>query len=881
MRRWRLGAGLLLSAAIVAASEAVAQPRAGGPRQATAERVAAGAVRVDGTLDEPVWRTAPAVTDFVQAEPDEGAPPTDRMEVRFAYDDNALYVGARMSSSAPVQSPLSRRDDNGQAESIQIELDTYLDRRTAYMFGVTAAGVRLDHYHPRDAEGSRDLEYDPVWQARTVRTADGWTAELWLPFSQLRFNARPEQVFGLNIKRDIPALNEEVYWALVRRTESGWASRFGELRGIEAVEPRARLELLPYTAGSSRVTGDRDPGNPFDDGRNLGGRTGADVKYGVGPNLTLDVAFNPDFGQIEADPAEVNLTVFETIFSERRPFFLEGNDVLTAGTGNYYYSRRIGARPRGPAEGDYVDRPEAATILAASKLTGRLPSGTSLGVLAAVTGGESARTSTAGILDRTRVAPRSGWGVARVIQEVGDQGSTVGAHLTMVHRGMPSDDPLAALLSRNAITAGADTRIRFADQGYEASFNVGITHIDGEPEAITGYQRRNSRLFQRVDLPRPLLDPTRRSLDGGQVTGRINKLSGRHWIWNASFMIESPEFEPSDFGRLNFAGDYTWRAALSYRETAPGGLLRAYAFGPGITHYSYYDRTLGNRYNLSANLSATFRNFWSTRLSVTRYLRGFDAQITRGGPVMGVPRGWGASWSLQNRAGSPTRWNGQAGFQSNELGDYTWRVGTNLSVRPSPSLELSIRPDYRNERGTRATFSGPINRQFLMTLPGGRAETFGKRYVFGFPDRTTLSMQMRVAYTFKPDMTLDVYAEPFAASGRYLAYGETLAPGARELRIYGEGATAITRLEDGSYAVTDGGTSFTLANRDFNVRSFRSNVVLRWEWRPGSTVFVVWQQNRESRQSQGAHVGLGDLFDSLTAVGDNIFAIKMTLWMSL
>ncbi len=183
LRCGRLGAGLLLSAAIVAASEAVAQPRAGGPRQATAERVAAGAVRVDGTLDEPVWQTAPAVTDYVQAEPDEGAPPSDRMEVRFAYDDNALYVGARMSSSAPVQSPLSRRDDNGQAESIQIELDTYLDRRTAYMFGVTAAGVRLDHYHPRDAEGSRDLEYDPVWQARTVRTADGWTTELWLPLS--------------------------------------------------------------------------------------------------------------------------------------------------------------------------------------------------------------------------------------------------------------------------------------------------------------------------------------------------------------------------------------------------------------------------------------------------------------------------------------------------------------------------------------------------------------------------------------------------------------------------------------------------------------------------------------------------------------------------
>lgn len=849
-------------------------------KQARAVRVDDGGVRIDGSLDEAVWRRAPAVTDFVQAEPDEGAPPTDRMEVRFAYDNGALYVGARMFSAAPVQAPLSRRDDGGQAESIQIELDTYFDRRTAYMFGVTAAGVRLDHYHPRDSEGNRDLEYDPVWQARTVRTADGWTAELWLPFSQLRFNERAERVFGLNIKRDIPATNEEVYWALVRRTESGWASRFGELRGIEGVEPRGRLEVLPYVAASSRLTGDRDHDNPFDDGKNLGGRLGADVKVGLGPNLTLDVAFNPDFGQIDADPAEVNLTVFETIFSERRPFFLEGNDVLTAGTGNYYYSRRIGARPSGAASGDFVDRPETATILGAAKLTGRLASGTSIGLLGAVTDQEFARTSTDGVLGSTMVAPRSGWGVARVIQEVGDQGSTVGGHLTMLHRGMAPGDPLAAVLSRNAITAGADTRIRFLDQGYEASFNVGITHIDGEPDAITGFQRRNSHLFQRIDWEDSPFDPDRRALDGAQVTGRISKLSGRHWIWNASFMIESPEFEPSDFGRLNFAGDYTWRAQLTYRETVPGRWFRAYSFGPNLTHYSYFDRTLGNRYNVGVNANVTFLNFWSTSVSATRYLRGLDAQLTRGGPVMGVPLGWGVNWSLRNRAGSQTRFSTRARYQSNELGDYTWRIGAGLSVRPSPSLELSVEPDYRSERGTRATFSGPINRQYLTTLAGGRPGTFGRRYVFGFPDRTTLAMQFRVSYTFKPDMTLDVYAEPFAASGRYLRYGETHLPGERDLRIYGEQGSTIVRQEDGTYSVTDGGDTFVLPNRDFNIRSFRSNVVLRWEWRPGSTLFVVWQQNRDSFESQGSHVGFGDLFESLSAIGDNILAVKTTIWTS-
>ena len=857
-----------------------AQAPAAGPREARAVRVSDGAIRIDGTLDEEVWQTAPPATDFVQAEPNEGAEPTDRMEVRFVYDDSALYVGARMFGTDPVQAPLTRRDDGGQAQSIQIELDTYFDRRTAYMFGVTAAGVRLDHYHPTDDENDSDPEYDPVWQARTVITESGWTAEPWLPFTQLRFSERSERVFGLNIKRNVPSRNEEVYWAPVRRTESGWASRFGELRGIEGVEPRGRLEILPYVSGSSRITGDRDPGDPFDDGKNLGGRVGADLKYGLGSNLTLDVTFNPDFGQIEADPAEVNLTVFETIFSERRPFFLEGNNVLTAGTGNYYYSRRIGARPSGSVSGDYVDRPDTATIFAAAKLTGRLASGTSVGFLGAVTDQEFARTSSDGRLDRTRVAPRSGWGVARVIQEFGDQGSTVGAHLTVVHRGMEPDAPLAAVLSRNATTAGADTQIRFADRAYLASFNVGFTRIDGEADAIAGYQQRNSHLLQRVDLPDIWFDPTRRSIDGVQVTGRLDKIAGRHWLWNTNVMIESPEFEPSDFGRLNFAGDVNVRAQLTYRETLPGRVFRAYSFNASLGEYSYFDGTLGDRYTVGGSSSVTFLNFWSTRVNMSRFFRGLDAQLTRGGPVMGVPLGWSGSWSLRNRAGSQTQWSGDANYQSNELGDNTWGLGASLSVRPSSSLQLSVGPSYSNQNGTRATFSGPINRQYLTTLSGGRPETFGKRYIFGFPDRTTLSMQMRLSYTFKPDMTLDVYAEPFAASGRYLAFGETLVPGARELRVYGEDGTTIVRQADGSYRVTDGDDTFSLPNRDFNVRSFRSNVVLRWEWRPGSTLFVVWQQNRESRVSEGQHVGLGDLFESLTATGDNIFAVKTTLWTS-
>src|SRR5262245_15725976 len=481
-------------------------------KQAHAFQVAPGAIRLDGRLDDEIWRSLEPLVDFLQAEPVENAEPTNRMEVRFAYDDTALWVGARMEGTESVQAPMSRRDNGDQAEYLEIELDTYLDRRTAYMFGVTASGVRLDHFHPSDDEDDIDPQFDPVWQAKTHIDEGGWTAELWLPFSQLRFNDQPERVWGLNIKRWQPNLNEEDYWVVIGRTERGWSSRFGDLIGIQGVQPKQRLELLPYVSSSSRMTGNRDHNNPFDDGTNLAGRVGADMKVGIGSNLTLEATFNPDFGQIEADPAEVNLTVFETIFQERRPFFIEGNNVLEAGTSNYYYSRRIGARPTGAATGDYVEYPDVSTILGAAKLTGRTRHGTSVGFLAALTDKESAHISTKTVRSDIEVAARTAWGVGRLIQQFGSEGSTVGAHMTIVHRGLGAADPLSNTQVRNAFTTGVDTRLRFGGRAYEATGNIGVTVLEGEPAAIERTQRASTHYLQRLDQPHFRLDPTRTTL---------------------------------------------------------------------------------------------------------------------------------------------------------------------------------------------------------------------------------------------------------------------------------------------------------------------------------------------------------------------------------
>jgi uncharacterized protein DUF5916 len=855
-------------------------PRDEVRKQAHAFRVQSGSIRLDGRLDDEVWQAAIPIVDFVQAEPVENAEPTNHMEVRFAYDDTALWVGARMQSSDAVQAPMSRRDAGDQAEYLQVELDTYLDRRTAYMFGVTASGVRLDHFHPSDNEDDTDSQFDPVWEAKTHVDDNGWTAELWLPFSQLRFNDQPERVWGLNIKRWQPNLNEQDYWVVIGRTQRGWSSRFGDLVGIQGVDAKQRLEILPYVSSSSRMTGNRDHNNPFDNGVNLGGRVGTDMKVGIGSNLTLEATFNPDFGQIEADPAEVNLTVFETIFSERRPFFIEGNNVLEAGTSNYYYSRRIGARPTGSATGDYVDYPDVSTILGAAKLTGRTRHGTSVGFLAALTDQEKAHVSVSGLQSDVKVAPQTAWGVGRFIQQFGREGSTIGAHMTMVHRDLDASEPLAKTLVRNAFTTGVDTRLRFGGRTYEASGNLGITVLDGEPAAIERTQRASTHYLQRIDQPNIRLDPTRTTLGGSQIQGSLSKISGRHWLWSSSMMIESPEFDPADFGRLNYAGDYMNSNRLTWRETRPGKIFRSYSLQGGLNNYFYWDTDLGVRKTITSADSFTWKNFWVTNISFSRYLRGLDAQATRGGPSMGIPRGWNLSAGLRNSSGSKTAWSSGWFIRTNEFGNKSWDVNASLSARPSPSVQLSLEPEYLVEKGTNAFFSGPIGPQYLTTLTGGRPETNGRRYVFGLVDRTTLSTQFRFNYTFKPDVTLDVYAEPFAASGHYPGFGELLAGRSRFLRMYGTDGTSITRLADGSYTVTDGAASFSLSNRDFNVRSFRSNVVLRWEWRHGSTLYAVWQQNRASSVPDGAHVGLNDLFGSLSAPGDNIFALKTTVWLS-
>ena len=843
------------------------------PKRASATRVEPGAIAVDGRLSEEIWHTSQPIADFVQKEPTQGAAPTDEMDVRFAYDDRAFYVGARMFSrnAKGIQAPLGRRDIVDQAERILIALDTIHDRRTSVVLGVTAGGVRLDRFHATDNEESFDATYDLVWDAAVTKDDDGWAVEIWIPFAQLRFNPENNLTWGLNVQRFRPSINEEDTWVLIPRTVRAWASRFGDLQGVSDVHATRRVELLPYVAGGATLYPGADDANPFRVGANLTRRVGADVKMGLGPNLTLEATINPDFGQVEADPAEVNLTAFETRFPERRPFFLEGAPLFNVGHPNFYYSRRIGARPVGPATGDYVDYPTNTTILTAAKLTGRLPSKTSLAFLSAATAEESAEVASS-LLPGTQsvpVGPRSYYALGRVLQEFGAASSTAGLLASIVHRDFDDSDPLAALQARNAVAVAGNATLRFRGGQYEFRTAGGGSMVSGTARAMERVQRSSAHFAQRPDRTYSPLDPTLTSLGGWSLQLAFDRLSGRHWLWGMNTKLDSENFETNDLAILNGADGWLTNGNIRWRETQPGKVFRAYSFQiDGQTDTTL--RGLVQAGHARSSMNLTWAKFWTTSASVRRDLPQTSVSLTRGGPLMGRGPGVTAVVVLGNRAGSQTRWTATSILSRNDDGFRQRRMSTLLSVRPGPRWQLSGEPYY--ERVTEP-------QQYVSTLAGGRPETFGSRYVFAFINRSTIATQLRLGLTVKPDINLDVYAEPFAASGRYYGYGELLAPRSRARLLYGTAGTRLVVNADGSQTVAADGAAFTLRNRDFNSLSFRSNVVLRWEWRPGSTLYVVWQQNRSGTEVRGDYVGPRDMLRSLSATGTNFFVVKTTFWL--
>jgi hypothetical protein len=839
---------------------------------------ATGPVTVDGHLDEAAWGGGEPYTRFFQRDPDEGEPASERTELRLLYDDAALYVGARLFDREPalVARRLSRRDEPSDADRFAILLDPRRDRLTGVRFEVSAAGVQRDQVIFNDTW--TDSSWDAVWDSAVTVDAEGWTVEMRIPFSELRFMRGDHQTWGVNALRFIFRKNESDWLALVPKRESGLASRMATLTGLRGVEPRTPLVVVPYAAGSAE-SAPRDAADPFHDGTAWSGSAGVDLRRKIGTGFALDATVNPDFGQVEVDPAVVNLTAFETFFPERRPFFVEGAQIFDSfgrnGPNNYYaynrsepdlfYTRRIGRAPQGTVDAAWADAPRTTTILGAAKLTGKSANGWSVGVLEALTDREEAAFVDGDRRGRQGVEPLTNYFVARAFLDRERAG--FGALVTSVARAL-EDDALAAALARSATVAGLDGYVYLdEDRDWVVAGRVAASRVGGRPEAIEALQLSSARYFQRPDRAAAVLDPDRTSLDGWTGSLDLNRQSGAVRV-NASTWATSPGFDSNDLGFNTRSDRWGGHVAVQLQQPEPDGFtrFRALTFAKSYS-WNFDGDKQADALNLGARLR--FRNYWDLGLDGAYRWRGLDDRQTRGGPSMATGRSWnGGMWGGTDGR-KPVVGRAHAFLFRNEWGSWQWETAASLEMRPSSALSLSVGPSV-----TRAY---RVAQWVASQADAALAPDLGGHYVFAAFDQRELAFSLRLSWIFSPRLSLQMFAQPLLSRADYAGFKELAR--ARSFDFVAYGPDEIQRdPATGEYAVEPGTGTETLsfADPDFSYKSLRVNTVLRWEWRPGSALYAVWTQARENSENPD-DAAVGRSLDRLLASpATNVFEVKAT-----
>ncbi len=888
---FRCRASLAAALMLLLAPPAQSQQADSLPRPSMRAAFRTGTIHIDGRLDEPDWERAEAATDFTQSRPNPGARASQPTVARVVYDRDAIYIGVRLNDAHPdsIASQIARRDATDiYSDWIRIGIDSYLDRRTAFIFAVSPRGVQRDEFRYNDSQN--DELWDAVWASATQVDSAGWSAEVRIPLSQLRFSAGAHGVgkWGIQFGRVLARGQETSVWSPMPPQQPGVVSRYGDLVGLDSLETPQRLEVLPYV--SSQVT--RAPGNsanPFYDPTASTARIGADVRYGLPAGLTLTATVNPDFGQVEVDPAVVNLSAFEVFFPERRPFFLEGVDIFRFGQSvtfndnnpsNFVYTRRIGRAPRRSLDGlgaAYSDVPAQSDIIAATKVSGKTSGGLSLGALGAVTSEERGRFARPdGFQGSAIVEPRTDFLITRLRQDFRQGNSVVGGVLTGVRRDLP-DPALAPLFVQDAVTGGADFEHRWGNRTWAFSGFLSGSRVRGDARAISGLQRSPIRAFQRPDAAHLSLDTTRTSLGGYFGTLSLARTGGEHWLGSVTYEETSPAFEVNDLGFQTRADFRSLSTALKYRETKLGRHLQGYEASVYVTNAANFDGDVIER-RVSLLSSGTLRSFWSYDFWAFVQPETTDDRLLRGGPLTRKP----AEWQVKGGFTTDSRRAiiGKASYEQNRNAAHEWRhtVQLGVEVRPSSAMRVQLKPQFVRQYDVD---------QYVSAVSDPLATaTYGGRWIFGDIDQSELSLETRAEWTFSPRLTLQLWAQPFVASGRFARFKEFAEPGAFAFDVYGRDRGTATRQSgaEGSQVIIDPDAngpapSFAFAEPDFLVRSLRGNAVLRWEYRPGSTLFLVWQQQRaggENRADLGAPADIGSTFRDPAR---NVFLVKLSYWL--
>ena len=841
---------------------------------------------VDGKFDEPAWRTAPVADSFVQRAPNEGRPSSERTEVRILYDDDALYVAASLFDSRPesVFTVLGRRDGGTPSDEFFIALDSYHDQRTAFLFSVTPQGVQSDT--KLWGEWNNDPNWNAVWQSATRRDSAGWYAEFRIPLSQLRFSSGDTSgfVWGINFFRWIARKGEDTNWSLIPRDGPPLVSYYGELRGMRLTRSPRRLELVPYSL--ARVQ--RSPGdfaNPLYRHTDPFATVGADLRFALTSNFTLSATMNPDFGQVEADPSEVNLTGFESFFSEQRPFFVEGSDLLRYDLGSFlsfqetpFYSRRIGRRPQldVPGSARWSSDVSASTILGAAKITGKSASGWSLAAITAMTSEERARfIDSSGGGHAYVVEPATQYAVARLTKDFRSGRSAIGALFTGVHRELTTADA-RDLLRRDAYVGGVEGRHRvLGDQVQLEGFAFG-SYNAGSARAIDEIQRSPLHRFQRPDARYLNYDPTRTSLVGMTAGVSAWKLTGGNWRWGLGSRAYSPGFDMNDVGFQRTSDVIEATGWIGYNQNAPTRFTRNWwLFNNQGYRWNYAgERQLGF---MNLQFGTQLQNFWNVFGRVDHYVPSLSSELLRGGPSIATPGATEAGFTVNGDRRRVVTPGFSARIRREEsTPSRVVNLGPMLTTRIPAQLELSVAPSITWSR----------NAWQYVTSVDAPQDGGATEYVIGDLRQTTALVSLRANYTFSPTLTLQAYAQPFTSAGRYLAFARPRDPRSSRVddRLEWFAPNAVSHESaEGQYVVNSpSGNPGELRFDDptYNTQELLANAVLRWEYRPGSTLFVVWSQHRTADGETLPYALSRDAHRLFAAHPTNVLLVKVSYWMN-
>jgi hypothetical protein len=847
---------------------------------------------IDGLLNEKVWQNT-GYANLVQQDPDQGIKPSQHSEFWVAYDDEAIYFAAKYYDTNPdsIMARLVRRDFiwGDPSDGCVLYLDSYRDKRSGYFFYVSAAGALADGLIENDVKQPNDLTWDAVWEGVPNIDENGWTIEMKIPYSQLRFNEGDEQVWGINVERFISRRFETDMLAYTPRNESGFTSRFPNLVGIEGITPPARIEVLPYVTQKAEYIG-HAPGDPFNTGERYPFGIGLDVRAGLSSGVTLNGTINPDFGQVELDPAIVNLSDVEYSFTEKRPFFTEGVSIYRFGRGgtnnnvgfnwpapNIFYSRRIGRTPQsGLPNYDYADIPNGTHILGAAKISGQIYDGWKIGTIHALTKREIADIDLGGQRSGIEVEPLTYYGIFRAQRDFNSGNQGIGFLTTYTNRFF-KDQSLQSAINKNAFVFATDGWTFLDDENtYVLTGWAALSNVSGSKDRMIALQKSPQHYFQRPDVSYLSVDSSAASLTGYSGRVMINKNRGR-WTFNTAIGMISPKFEINDLGfgaysdliNAHFFTSYRWNEPTDFYQNAGvhAATFIGYDFGGNKTSHGYWFDSY-----------ITLRDYYGGDVSFTYSPQTLNARRTRGGPLTVNPES--RSFTIDLYTDNRVWWVAYLGGSIvSDADEKSHSIYTTFEFKVLPTLTLSVGPQFSKES---------LEAQWVRRFSDPTAtETYDNRYVFAHLDQTTFATDIRADWIINPKLSFQIYLQPFIASAKYNDYKYLAKSKSFDFTKYGENGSTIqeTISPDGdiSYTLDADGTGpseeSSIGNPDFNYISMRGNAVLRWEYMPGSTLYLVWTQSREDINSNG-DFRFGKSMDNLFSVRpDNIFMLKLSYWL--